>query len=147
FHISLPALGRKSFRFAGPLSARARADERRQRFDPRFLGRDLRLLFFDLCLLLFNSVDEDGGHLIVFDAFNLVPLGAESQPRLDSVHLSRQQTDIGRAAVFPVERDWAQASDQRETGEERIHVSLVTQRRRAAGYLRSGITAERDRTR
>ena len=44
-----------------------------------FLTLELFLLPFDLRLLFFERVDEDGGELIVFDAFDLAVRVAECQ--------------------------------------------------------------------
>ena len=44
---------------------------------------DLRLLFFDLRLLLFDGVDEHDSELRILDTFDLTFLVVNGQPRLD----------------------------------------------------------------
>ena len=86
-----------------------------------------RLLLFDLRLLFLDGVDEDGGELIVFDAFNLVVLVFESEQRLDLCHLFRDQADGRLLTSLPVEADRLETIDDLQTRAKRFYVSLVAQ--------------------
>jgi hypothetical protein len=68
-----------------------------------FLKLELFLLLFDLYLLLFESVDEDGRKLIVFDAFDLALCVAEGQPRLDLLDFFSAKADVLHTVLLPRE--------------------------------------------
>src|SRR5207302_6356820 len=60
-------------------------------------------LLLNLCLLLFESVDENGRELIVLDAFDLTLRIAEREQRLDLLNLLSSQTNVVRPVLFPLE--------------------------------------------
>jgi len=67
---------------------------------------------FDLCLLLFESVNEDRAQAIVFDAFDLAFLVAGDEQWLGRGDLLGDQAEVVRLAIFPVEGYRAQAIDK-----------------------------------
>ena len=64
---------------------------------------DLLLLFANLLLLFFEGVDEDGGELIVLDAFDIAFRVAKRQQRLDLFHFLSAESDVFLPILFPSE--------------------------------------------
>ena len=93
----------------------------------RLRSLELVLLLLNLGLLFFEGVDEDGGELIVFDAFDLAFRVAEGQQRLDLLDFFSAEADVFHAVLFPLEQDRAQTIDDVESTEKCLDVALVTQ--------------------
>ena len=70
-------------------------------------GADDLLQLFDLGLLLFDGIDQDGADLRVFDAFDLAFLVAEGEQGFDLGDFLRDQAQIVFVAAFPIEGDGA----------------------------------------
>ena len=96
-------------------------------FDQLLLLLDLCVLLLKLRLLLFESVNEDGGELIVFDAFDLAFRVAKGEQWLDLLNFFGGEADVFHTVLLPLERDRAQAIDDLESAYEWRDVALVAQ--------------------
>ena len=91
------------------------------------LTHNLILLFCDLCLLFFESIDEHRTQAVILHPFNLTYTIACHKQRLYIRHVLRSQTQIHRPVCLPLERNRMQAVDDIQSTGEPMQVSLVTQ--------------------
>ena len=88
---------------------------------------DQLVLFCDLCLLLFESVDEEDAQAVVLNAFDLSGGVVGNEQRTDFLDIFRAKADVFHAAVFPGERNRTQAIDKIQSVAERLDVRFVAQ--------------------
>ena len=76
------------------------------------------LLLFDgvflggyLCLLFLDGIDQNGGDLSVLDAFDFAFIVARYKKGFNFLGILRSEADIAHSAVFPIESDRAQTSN------------------------------------
>ena len=90
-------------------------------FDLFLLSLEFVLLLLDLCLLLFESVDEDGGELIVTDAFNLTLFVAVRKQWFHFFDLFRSQAEVVHTAFAPGKADRTESVDDTESAGEGLN--------------------------
>ena len=94
---------------------------------------NLILLPLDLCLLLFESVDEDRAQTIVLDAFDLTIPVARHQQWLNLGYIFSAEPEVAALVALPFESDRLQTLNQIEAAGERMKIGLISQTRRAQG--------------
>ena len=96
-------------------------------FDLLLLIGDLMMMMFDLRLLLFEGVDEYGGELTVFDAFDLAFVIAKREQRLYLLYFLRAKPNVFLPALLPREADGSQSIDDLKPCCERLNTGLVSE--------------------
>src|ERR1700730_13819114 len=94
--------------------------------------RVLRPQRFDLPLLLFDSVDQHDGELVILHSLDFAFIVVRDQQGVDREDLFCYESQVMFFPALPVESDWTQTLQQRQTAAEGIDILLVAAARRTS---------------